>query len=180
MKKLGILFLAVLLSVLAVSVFAETAEVQVINWETDMLPQLGDQIELGDFYDYEIFNMKMWVPKFLTQLEVTEDEKKMGYVDKFASEDGKRALAVYAADIGKDFETYYKDLLQDSDVANVKLAEVNGLHAILYQKVSLDWQIFSFTAGGNNVVELYFLPASDAEYAPFMQITASSVQKLGE
>ena len=74
MKQLGILFLAVLLSVLAVSVFAETAEVQVINWETDMLPQLGDQIELGDFYDYEIFNMKMWVPKFLTQLEVTEDE----------------------------------------------------------------------------------------------------------
>ncbi|MBQ9009125.1 MAG: hypothetical protein IJ088_07345 [Clostridia bacterium] len=180
MKKILILVLSLVLCLVAVSVFAENDEVQVVDWETDILPQLGDNVNMGDFYIYENFGMKVWIPNNMKQVDVTAEEAASGYADRFITEDEKYVISVFSNDIGKDFDTYFNDLQTESDIESVKRGKINGLNAIFYHRISSDQEVFSFTGGDNWVVELYFSPATDADFATFIQIIAASVQALSE
>ena len=87
----------------------DSTEMTEVNWEEDIVTPgaFEDVIKDGRFVTFDEIAVQMWVPNVLEDVELTDEDKKDGYIGYYQSADGSYAAAVMYVDVkGEDLEAY--------------------------------------------------------------------------
>lgn len=162
------MILALVLTLTAAAAFAD------LSWNDNQ--QAAAQID-GEFHTYDEPGLKCWIPTVLQQVDLSEEERKSGYIDYFATADDSSAVAVQYLHAGiHTVEEYCNMLNAHTDVSDINTISVNGLNAAIYAIKATDVTCISIPKGDGYVYEMTFYPMSDDGFSAVAVLIASSIQ----
>lgn len=185
MKKLIAMFLSVLmLASLATAAFAEASESSdgTATVQIDYITLSKDEYTYEGGVDTNITDvgLTIWLPEYLFDgvQELTEEDEDRGFLAKMQDVEGG-PLAFSIVELGTDqvesLEQYAGYLLTHEGYANVQMAEINGIDAVLYYMPDMDMEAVSFHMTNNNILEFYFTPASDEACSDLIRAMICSI-----
>lgn len=170
MKKLFALLMA--LCLLGTCALAEPTK---INW-SDLEAQVAESGIDGDFYSVSDIGVKMFIPTFLQNMELTEDDVNQGYICFLANEDQSALVAVmYANFEGKSLEDYAA-VLPEVGATEIEMIVVNGIPAVSYEVPGNDTLNVAMGTDQGYIIEFVFKPASDEGFKSIAAIMSASIQ----
>ena len=156
----------------------DSTEMTEVNWEEDIVTPgvFEDVIKDGRFVTFDEIAVQMWVPNVLEDVELTDEDKKDGYIGYYQSADGSYAAAVMYVDVkGEDLEAYKTDLEGMDDVSNIADMVINGLSCVSYDMTETDTSAIAFTTNDGYILEFSFAPVSDEDFMSVASLMFCSI-----
>jgi hypothetical protein len=194
MKKLTAVIMALCMLFTSVAVFAEddaeykakdnmvanSAERQ-LNWKDfSSDEEYENLIPKGEFTTFKKIGVKIWMPKMLKPTELSNEEKKAGYIGYFQLEDNEDyAVGVTLTEMStrcKNAAELLKLLGKVNGISNRKLVVVNGITGVSYDIKEKDTTVLAFLTEKGRCMEFAFSPVSDEDFMPYILLISSSIQ----
>ncbi len=188
MRKLAAVLLAMVMAMgTAMPAFAEESEaaeeapaLTELNWEQGeaFIEQAGLE---GDFVTFDEIACKLWVPAELQALELTDEDREEGYIGYFQSEDESKVIAVQYVNMdGMDLDTYQANVEAMEGVTDLERGIFNGLEGLTYMMPDQDSGTLAFTTQMGYILEITYVPVSDAEFFNAVSASMCSIQPVEE
>ncbi len=149
---------------------AETEETE-FNWD-----EIKDfeEVEDGDFYTSEDYNLKFWVPEDLEDVLDQEDIDE-GYIGFFMDDDGEEAITICVYDEETTLEDWLTTLETEYGVTGSTICTVNDLNVILYYDEEEDCFFADFATEDGEILEFMYYPYSDEDFYEDIVISLYSI-----
>ena len=174
MKRGIVLFLVVMMLLsLPEYVFAEGESG--LNWK-----DLGPFVEeaFGDeahFHALSEVEAKIWIPDFLEEMKLTEEDREQGIIASFMSEDETSAIYVNYSDLeGLPLESFQSHLEQTGVPSYFE--KTNGIRTLLYYDGKSDVLIANYETVDGYYLQVMFFPYSDETVSLLTSFVLSSIQ----
>lgn len=180
----------VLLFSLSVSAFAAAAktsdkadadEVTEFNWADFEKVVEKNELE-GDFYTLNAVTAQFWVPSFLEQVELTDEDAENGLICYFhdGDKDTYGFFVTYVDGKGMTLEKYAEEIGKDKAYTDVEKLKINGLDAIGYSEVDKELNVtfehVSFVTDDGYIMTYSYWDMADEGYQEMVVIMVSSIQ----
>ena len=167
MKKISILFLAVVMIFLSASAFAETAS-------TENAIEVAT-IENGTVVPFTDYNFQITLPSEWNVLEVTAEQAETGIIFSCANPESTRSFTVAYTEFEQATDIDAVATALAESYTNVQKLTINGIPFVSYDISDNDVTgIVTLGGSGIGMYQFVFYPASDADYGPLaLQIAAS-------
>ena len=129
----------------------------------------------GGFVVFEEAGLKMWVPENFIPAELSDEEKGMGLVAVYGTENGCFTIVKSALTI--DETTAYQAEVEASGATDILTLLINGDYALSYTIEPGDTTVVAcFVPDG--VVEFSFQPMSDNDFSTLAATMMASIQAI--
>lgn len=149
-----------------------------LSW-ADVEPLLTGAGWEGSFVTFDEISLKMYVPHALSAVELTDEDRKAGYIAYFTTEDESAAVGVqYVNAAGMDL-SFYRERLVANGIADARDGVINGLPALSYSYANEDGvttTVLSLATQMGNLLEFAFVPTNDEGFGALAQVMAASIQ----
>ena len=167
MKKIFALMLALCL-MLGCTAMADNE----ITWD-QVLPIVEQAGLTGEFVTFDEIAVKIFVPDFMSAVELTDEDREKGYIGYFASEEGDAIAVQYVNLDGMELADYAAQVAEAGG-AEIESGTVNGLPCISYEYDSN--LCCSFTTQMGYILEVTVGPAADDDAKLAASVILASIQ----
>lgn len=176
MKKTAALLLSLCMLLTFACALAEASPAaNEINW-SDVEPQITEAGWQGDFVTFDEIAVKLWVPAAMPAVELTDDNRAMGLIGCFATQDGSASVGVQYTDIaGMSLEDFAAKLTE-TGAADAATGIINGLPVLTYALPADDSACVALTTESGYLFQVIFAPMSDEGFSSVASIMMASLQ----
>ena len=169
MKKAIALILSLMLAIASAAACAENLE-----WKDG---KTDDVMPAGEFHTFEEAGLKAWIPSYMDEVELTEEDRTQGFLAYFSQSDNSHMIsAVYVETDLKTQEEYVQALETIKGVSDISAITVNGLPAVFYNLKENETSTVTIIEGNGKVFELTVYPATGDENLAAALYVFSSIQ----
>ena len=170
MKKAIALILSLMLAIASAAACAENLE-----WKDG---KTDDVMPAGEFHTFEEAGLKAWIPSYMDEVELTEEDRTQGFLAYFSQSDNSHMISAVYVDTGslKTQEEYGKALEGVEGVSDISAITVNGLPAVFYNLKENETSTVTIIEGNGKVFELTVYPATGDENLAAALYVFSSIQ----
>ena len=178
MKKL--LFVLCVLFVFTVPVLAQTEDApEIVEW-AEVEKTYSEEGLSGEFYEFDEIGIKVLFPSEMSQQELADGLKELGYVAYFRDDDYTKMATIMVINT---FSSPADFLASRDDFEADAFYQINGIDAAVVKSPdpdpSRDSVIGILTgADGESIIIIQMNPGSDEEYSHLIEFILSSVQYL--
>lgn len=164
MKKRLALVVAVIVAIFSLGMVAfAKGNVTEMNW-SDGEERVKEEGIKGKFVSLDDVAIKFWIPDDYKAVEITDEEKKEGFIAYYESKKDKGIVSVVYTDNGcKTLDEYKKELKKMSDVSEIEDCMVNDLECVGYRMKEQDSLSLSFSTDQDKILEFTFAPVTDED-----------------
>ena len=158
------------------TVYAADDEIPEITWEEAKAQIEEDEIE-GGFVNLTGTGLKMWIPDFLEESELEYEDLADGFIAVYGDNKAVREAFVWYSDTdAEDLDEYMEELEDFEWSGGPTKYLVNGREALIYLDDEEDSGLVSLEDENGNLVDFYFSPISDNDYAGIAESMIASIQ----
>ena len=170
MKKAIALILSMMIAIASAAACAES-----LAWKDG---ETNDVMPAGAFYPFEEAGLKAWIPSYMNEVELSEEDKANGFIAYFSQSDNSHMISAVYVDTGtiKTQEEYVKALETVEGVTDISAITVNGVPAVFYNLKDNETSNVSITEGNGKVFELTVYPTTGNEDLAAAMYIFSSIQ----
>ena len=177
MKKLisFILCMTLVFASFGSTVFAADEKYEEYTWVE--AKEALDEINVeGSFESLPGTGLKMWIPDFMFREQLDPYDIEDGEIAYWTDEEGEREIEVFYSETdAESLEEYAEELAEYYDTDEMTIYYINGRETIVYTDEDLDTGIVSTVDEGGKLVDIWFTPLEDEEFAGISECLAMSV-----
>lgn len=154
---------------------AEQTGAAEINW-ADLEEKGAEMIAKGDFVTFDEIDLKMWIPKAMPAVELTDEDKSKGYIGYYRTEDGSATIAVMYVNVNGMTLEEYKEKMTQAGATELQDVVINGMEGVSYELKEKDTVGVSFVTEAGYIFEVVGAPKSDEGFAAILPFVMASIQ----
>ncbi len=143
-----------------------------LSWESARTVVVREKLE-GRFVQFGDYDIRMWVPDNLLEMEDCPDK----YLAYYISEDQSEEVGVQVYDVGEEFSLEaYEQQLEEQGLTDGGMYVINGFHGLLFMSEKSDNIAVAFMTGEDEALVISFYPASNESFYQIVKIMLASIQ----
>ncbi len=176
-KPIAILAALCMLLSLSVTAMADGTAVtetqpDYLSWESARTIVVQEKQE-GRFVKFGDYDIRMWVPDSLLELEDHPDD----YLAYFMSEDKTEEVGVQIFEVGEEFSLEaYEQQLEEEGLTDGGMYVINGFHGLLFMNKETENLAIAFMAGEDEALVVSFYPVSNESFYQRVRLMLASIQ----
>ena len=170
MKKIIALILSLMIAIASAAACAESLE-----WKDG---ETNGVMPAGAFCTFEEAGLKAWIPSYMNEVELTEEDKSNGFIAYFSQSDNSHMISAVYVDTEslKTQEDYVKALETVEGVSDISAITINGAPAVFYNLKENETSTVAIIEGNGKIFELTVYPTTGDEDLAAALYIFSSIQ----